>query len=144
MKKKTITTLPNPQSGLPHQIDVADEAALPQAIRQAVLTGLRHLPASSRPAVVRILQEEGYRGHTLYRLVKGNEDGIPLCVVGPLVQHAESGSLKQRPDTIDVRYGAYAEEFFAGFFQKSPTHRKLTVYEEFRLPKPEKAELLPE
>ena len=142
MKKKTITTLPNPQSGLPHQIDVADEAALPQAIRQAVLTGLRHLPTC--PSLVRVLQEEGYRGHTLYRLATAAGESIPLCVVGPLVQHAESGSLKQRPNTIDVRYGAYAEEFFAGFFQKSPTHRKLIVYEEFRLLKPEKVELLPE
>lgn len=137
MKKKITTTLAAPQPGLPHQIEVADEAALPEAIRQAVLTGLRQLPTRPRPALVRITQEEGYRGHVLYRLATTTAEDLPLCVVGPLVQHAESGSLKKRPDTIDVRYGAYAEEFFAGFFQKSAAYRKCTPYEAFRLTKEE-------
>lgn len=141
MKKKMTTTLVSPQTGLPHQMEVGDEAALPEAIRQAVLTGLRKLPARSRTALLRIVQEEGYRGYTLYRLATAEADqgGTPVCVIGPLVHHPESGSLKKRADTIDVRYGDYAAEFFAGFFQKSPTHRKCTTYDELRLLKQEVA-----
>ena len=138
MKKKMTTTLVSPQTGLPHQVEVGDETSLPEAIRQAVLSGLRKLPARSRTALLRIVQEEGYRGYTLYRLATTNTDqeGLPVCVIGPLVHHSESGSLKKRGDTIDVRYGDYAAEFFAGFFQKSPAHRKCMTYEELRMPKP--------
>ena len=138
MKKKITTTLVSPQTGLPHQVEVGDEADLPEAIRQAVLTGLRKLPARPRTALLRIVQEEGCRGYTLYRLATAEADseGTPVCVIGPLVHHPETGSLKKRGVTIDVRYGDYAAEFFAGFFQKSPTHRKCTTYDELRLPKP--------
>ena len=137
MKKKITTTLVSPQTGLPHQVEVGDEAGLPRGIRQAVLTGLRKLPVLPRPALLQIVQEEGYRGYTLYRLAtaKADQEGTPVCVIGPLVHHPESGSLKKRGATIDVRYGDYAAEFFAGFFQKSPTHRKCTTYDVLRLPK---------
>lgn len=146
MKKKMTTTLVSPQTGLPHQVEVGDEASLPEAIRQAVLSGLRKLPARPRTALLRIVQEEGYRGYTLYRLVSAETDqeGTPVCVIGPLVHHPESGSLKKRGDTIDVRYGDYAAEFFAGFFQKSPVHRKCKAYDELRLPKPAVAAVVEE
>ena len=136
MKKKIAPTLASPQTGLPHQVEVAGAAALPDVVREAVLTGLRQLP--TRPALVRITQEEGYRGYTMYRLASVTNGGdLPLCVVGPPVQHPETGSLKRRGDTVDVRYGAYAEEFFVSFFQKSAAHRKCVLYEEFRLAKVE-------
>lgn len=130
MNKKTPATLPNPQAGLPHQVVVADEAALPDAIRQAVITSLQQLQPGSGATPLRITQEAGYRDHSLYRLALADGTEVPLCVIGPLVQPARTGSKQDKPDTIDVRFGDYAEEFFAHFFQKSAAYRRCTVYQE--------------